>query len=54
MSNIISSEGVLDCVKEINQGKNLILVCSCGENIGEFIAYRKELKYCLDLKKVRR
>jgi hypothetical protein len=32
----------------------LALVCACGENVGEFVAHRKDLKYCLDLKKVKR
>jgi hypothetical protein len=54
MSNIVSFEGVLDCVKNTSNGKNFMLVCSCKENIGEFVAYKKELKYCLYLKKVRR
>jgi hypothetical protein len=41
-------------VQKRGQGKKLSLVCSCGENIGDFVAYRKELKYCLDLEKVKR
>jgi hypothetical protein len=54
VKNIVSFLGVLDCVQKTSQGKKVALTCSCGENVGEFIASKKELKYCLDLEKVRR
>lgn len=41
-------------MQKTDQGKKCVLVCSCGEYVGEFIACRKGLKYCLDLEKVRR
>ena len=50
----LSLQGISDRVQKTGEGKKCALVCSCGECVGEFITYRKGLKYCLDLQKVRR
>jgi hypothetical protein len=54
MHPFLCFQGVLACVQKRGQGNKLALVCSCGENVGDFVAYKKELKYWLDLGKVKR
>jgi hypothetical protein len=54
MHPFLSFKGVLDCVQKRGQGSKLALVCSCGKNVGDFVAHKKKLKYCLDLGRIKR